>query len=632
MSLEDTVRKVHEKNGIVPAAGREASPGTGTHGSPTAGEAARQPSAPVEAAPPPPPSEAEGCFAALREDILGSAGVTEDIASLLALWALSTWFSDCLPIHPCLVISGPPEVGAMVLTAVARNCRDASQLAGFQRRALFGAGDGTLLVAERHMSQKQASLLGSLTTPGFGQYSPKGVTGGMHPTAVWVGEVPLPRPIPHSLSAHIPNFATGFRPAPRERPGRLPDHIARVLRYRDAYADEVRAQNLWAAELRLDQREVASVLLNCLVGSPDLQQKLLALLRAEEQEQSRSRSANFDARIIEATAWVARRQLESRGMCYYPDRPRDLYVQDIRDHCFYMTEQEGLGFKLTAAKVGRTLNRVGLITQRLSSRGNGLVLNRSTLMQIQQLAKVYGVEVSTLESWELSGMQGSRNQITVEDVEGVEVYEDALPESVTSLASMQGMEDVIPRIGNLPGAQDSRNQSPVEGVEGVEVSLHEDAGPACSPASVISPASMEEVEDVIPRTGELPSAQGSQNQSPVEGVEVVEVSLHVDAGAVGSAESVTSLACLNGSEDALPRTGELPGAWVPQQHADAGAVPEAEVLSIAGMGSGRMLSDGRGSVLPHAAPYTELASVAGDASRQSERAAQSAARIRLSDL
>jgi hypothetical protein len=139
------------------------------------------------------------------------------------------------------------------------------------------------------------------------------------------------------------------------------------------------------------------------VDGPALQQKLVALLKAQDREQLSQRSGATEAVVVEAVLLLSR---QDRGHAF---------ASEIGDEVNRLRELRGERQKLSPETVGRRLSKLGLRTHRLASGGNGLTFDKATIALIQQLAAVYVEDDLLAETENLHGSQTAENK-KVEEV------------------------------------------------------------------------------------------------------------------------------------------------------------------------------------------------------------------------
>jgi hypothetical protein len=77
-------------------------------------------------------------FTLIKTTIIECTLLSDQVSKLLTYWALSTWFTDCLSLAPCLVITGSPNEGDLVLRTLRAFCRRPFLMAGVSNATLKG--------------------------------------------------------------------------------------------------------------------------------------------------------------------------------------------------------------------------------------------------------------------------------------------------------------------------------------------------------------------------------------------------------------------------------------------------------------------------------------------------------------
>jgi hypothetical protein len=105
---------------------------------------------------------------------------------------------------------------------------------------------------------------------------------------------------------------------------------------------------------------------------------------------------------IEAIVLEATRALSRNGR-------EHAYVREIAVEVNRLLEARGETARLSPEKVGHRLKKLGLRTHPLSQTGNGLTFDKATLARIQQIAAVYMMEDTPVETENLHGSQTTEN-------------------------------------------------------------------------------------------------------------------------------------------------------------------------------------------------------------------------------
>jgi len=161
---------------------------------------------------------------------------------------------------------------------------------------------------------------------------------------------------------------------------RLPVHLDQ---YRETNLHYVHHWTWRPSGVSSETAAVATALGRGIVDAPELRQKLVALLKTQDQQRLTEMSNTSEAN----------RLLEARG-------------ETVR---------------LNPEKIGHRLKSLGLRTHRLTLAGNGLTFDKVTIALIEQLAAVYVEEDMLAETGNLHDSQTTGNKKVEEDVEAMQV-------------------------------------------------------------------------------------------------------------------------------------------------------------------------------------------------------------------
>jgi hypothetical protein len=329
--------------------------------------------------PPPRLATAAELFTWIKRSILAQSHLPEPVGSLLAFWAISTWFQDSLTVVPILVISGPSHDATLVLQILNDFCLVPVLLTGFQRSDLIALSRkiNTLLISEPNLDKRTAALLGDLTNRGFAIVDEGFLVGCVGSRAINIGEDPAIRRIQHAIYVNItPTDAEPLSPPQwlQQNIKNLPRHLKQ---YREKNLDHVRRLEFSPSGVSSETAVIAKALGSCLVDAPNLQEQLVDLLKAQHQQNLSQKSATAEAVVIEAALALSRHCKEHA------------YVREIADEVNRLLENRGEGMKMSPEKVGHRLRKLGLPTRRLSKAGNGLIWDKPTIAALQQLGAMY---------------------------------------------------------------------------------------------------------------------------------------------------------------------------------------------------------------------------------------------------
>jgi hypothetical protein len=359
--------------------------------------------APVEAPlPPPRVATAAELHTWIKRVLLAQTHLAENAADLTAFWAISTHFQDALSVLPCLVITGPAHDAVVVLHVLSDFCRGAKMLAGIRRSHLDALRRcQTNLVSEPNLDKRTADLLSNLTDRNFLVVQGPYMACYSKSTAIYAGENPETPRIQNSIHIHI----TATNSAPPDDPQWLRKMVERIPvdldQYRDKNLSYVRRWTWVPSGLSSETAAIAAPLGRCVVGAPEVRQKLVALLKSQDQQRLSEMSNTTEAVILDATLALSR---DGRELAY---------AHEIATAANRLLEARGETARLNPERVGHRLSGLGLRTRRLSKTGNGLMFDKTTVARIRELAAVYGVDVmegTPVETENLHSHQTTENK------------------------------------------------------------------------------------------------------------------------------------------------------------------------------------------------------------------------------
>lgn len=309
--------------------------------------------------------------------IVAQIQLPQDVAELVAFWAISTWFQEALTILPCLVITGPTHE-AMVLLRILKNlCRGAGLVAGFRRADLKDLMFNTVLISEPNLDNRAAALLGNMTNPGFIVVDQRFHLRPAASRAIYIGEDSSIKKIQHSIYINIPQTAAEPPTAAEWLPTYISALPAHLQHYREKNVEQVRRSAYAPFGGVSGTAAVAKALGCCIIGSRELQKKLLPHLNASDRQDRSQQSGTVDALVVEAALTLSRQGREHA------------YTSEVAKEANRLAELRGERPRLKPEKVGRRLCKLGLRTRRLTLAGNGLTFDKATVDQIQKLAEMY---------------------------------------------------------------------------------------------------------------------------------------------------------------------------------------------------------------------------------------------------
>jgi hypothetical protein len=339
-------------------------------------------------------------FTWIKRSVLAQTHLPEDVAELIAFWVISTWFQDALTVLPCLVITGPAHDAMVVLRILGVFCRMSVRVADFRKGDLATLNQGchTALISEPNLNNRNAALLGNLTNTGFLVVADGRATDYSMSRAIYAGEHPVPHKVQNSIHFHIPptNAAPPASPKWLQKTiERMPGHLDQ---YREKNLHHVRCWTIVPSGACSETAAIAAALGRCIVGAPELQEKIVALLKTHDRRRLFEMSETIEAVVVEATRALSQ------------DGREHAYVREIAAEVNRLLEARGETVRLSPEKVGHRLKKLGLRTRPLSQTGNGLTFDKATVAGIQQVAAVYLMKDMPAERENLHGPQARENR------------------------------------------------------------------------------------------------------------------------------------------------------------------------------------------------------------------------------
>jgi hypothetical protein len=326
----------------------------------------------------------EKLFSAVRETFR-SRGFPEHAALQAAYFTFPTWFPECVPAAPCLLIAGPRPEASFFLQLLGCAVRHALWLGEVTRGGFCSLPMDlqlTLLVDLEYVSRSARSLLS--TSNNRQAHIPRKSTlvNVYCAKAIYCGDK-IGDSFFDSTSLRI--NLTPFRgPLPiidaRARQGLAEELQAKFLAYRQKNIAEVRASGFDLRWFSSDIRILARVLGACLVDAPELQAGLDSLLRRYEEDTRAERW--FDARCVAIEALLFH--------CHAEKGPVKIHVGKIACTASTILKGRGLTSPFDPKAMGVIVRSLGLSPRR-DSKGYAIRLTDSVRQLIHQLARDFDV-------------------------------------------------------------------------------------------------------------------------------------------------------------------------------------------------------------------------------------------------
>ena len=316
----------------------------------------------------------------LQTYIEAQSYVDPQTSALLAYWALATWLPEARDEFPCLILSGDSGTADRILRTLSNLCRNSLLMLELNRTALLKIPSGpryTLLINEPSLSRKMGSLVECATHIGYTTFNAEGHRVDFFgPKAIFVGDHP-PSFFKPPCSLHITVHTAdknGFHADSKETGQTLRNQL---LRYRCAYLGRVNNESVDVSSLPVGIREAAHSLAVRIVDAPELQADLLRRLAPAGHDRIAEKAATLEGVTLEATATIA-----GQGTT-------QVLVREIAAEVNRIHQERGETTSFSPEKVGHALKRLGLQRRRLGQEGNGLLLDRAMLAEIEKLKDSY---------------------------------------------------------------------------------------------------------------------------------------------------------------------------------------------------------------------------------------------------
>lgn len=292
----------------------------------------------------------------------------------LAAFVLATWLADVLPAIPLLNLYGPPGTENALVSLLSSLCRRALPIALPALGELFSLPrnlDPTLILRVKR-ERDLAPLLAATAQGGAGSLKNGRLLRLRSPLIVCS---PAPLSVPALSLALLPT-APG-RPLSRETADRFAEHYQpRLLDFRLHRRQQVANSEFTVPDFAPEMKMVAMTLGSVFEGEPELQARLVAALRTDD-EAWKALHAQSDAAIVMEVLLVA---------CH-EDR-RKIHVGEVTDMANVLLMGRGAKKELSAEGVGRMLKGLGLVAKR-DGPGSALLLDRYHRMRIHRLAQAH---------------------------------------------------------------------------------------------------------------------------------------------------------------------------------------------------------------------------------------------------
>jgi hypothetical protein len=326
----------------------------------------------------------------IREVFEHYVGLPVNEATLLAMWAITTWVSDCVSSPPNLLLSGvDASLGVTVLLGLSCLSRHPLPLTDITRRAfcsLVPLLRPTLLVNQPGLSPKilalwHATNFRGLFVPGNADTivnvtCSKAFFGGMDtPACPWTDAS-----IHLALSPaqnHLPRLTQHQQEEIAER------YQPQLLMYRLQNFRRVLESRTAAHDSKSSNSGIARDLATCFQDEQNLLQAVTPLLQSQEQDAAARRGCDTNLVIIEVI-WLPSHEA------------REISVSEITDLINALLRDRDSTLEYSAEEIGWRLRDLGFCRHR-NGRGMVLQFSRENILRVHQLAQRFGLNLSAAD-------------------------------------------------------------------------------------------------------------------------------------------------------------------------------------------------------------------------------------------
>jgi hypothetical protein len=310
----------------------------------------------------------------------------EESVSLATHFILASWFSDLLPMAPCLLIFGPAESEAHSLLRILSCLCPRSLLLAELTPGSFSALPfylrPTLLVVQHELRPRLERLLlasnsRGIHIPGNSELLDMFCTKALYSPALVPGSLLARGAILVSVSPALSTHPIFNEQAEKKVENEL---LPKLLGYRLANALQVKNSTFDVPHFTSPVRELARTLGAALEGDGELQSRLVALLD-EQNEEARVEFCDLPESVtLEGLLFHCHQQKRDR-----------VRVKELKKTVQTILVGRDEKLMLEERAIGARLKSLGLRTRSLGSAGRGLYLTKNVCRRVHELAQAYSV-------------------------------------------------------------------------------------------------------------------------------------------------------------------------------------------------------------------------------------------------
>jgi hypothetical protein len=322
-------------------------------------------------------------FNSIRDLLKRYVTLLKNQDELLAYWCVATWFPDALDFIPRLTITGSRSSADLLFRVLRCVTRRPVMLAGMNSAVLktipINELMPTLLIREPRLSKRAAELLDALDQKDYFVASGADLSQFYCAKCIYLGEDQIREAVvPDGVHVHVGEIRLSTLHLPTD--SEIEKFQNQLFRYRAFHYDRVKLSRFAAHGLLPELRAVAQQLGSAIVGDDDLQKGIIDVLKEQSEQARVDRSSGRKAMVLRAVLFH----------CHQND-PKQVFAREIAATVNRIYREEGESLKVSGETVGHVLKSLGLYSRRLGNAGRGLILDKSTQIQVHELSQAYEV-------------------------------------------------------------------------------------------------------------------------------------------------------------------------------------------------------------------------------------------------
>jgi hypothetical protein len=298
----------------------------------------------------------------------------------------ASWMSPVLPIAPILWIFAPAgSPKNLALQMLSMLCRRPLRLAGFRRGDISrvpASLQATLLLDEPDLRPEMQTLLQSSTHRGTRIISSRGIVDFYGPKIIFSRKLPRGTAV-ETDALRIALIPVAGQLPPLDKKGEAEitgEYQARFQAYLLRNSSRVQLPSFDVSQFSVPMQDLARMFGAAIVGDGELQQRILPLLRVQDEEIRADRASAFDSIVLEAILSFI-----------HQDGWTKVRIDTLAEKVSAIYKGRGFNEEPSPESVGWAVKRVGIPSGRINRAGNGIELNVSTCRLVHKLALSHGV-------------------------------------------------------------------------------------------------------------------------------------------------------------------------------------------------------------------------------------------------